>query len=91
VSEKKIQLDESAIMTIFLSGLPKEYAIRVDAIESMGETNRDVILMRLQEKELDANQRTGLRYDCKELVLLSAGEITHAWEESTKFQIYFCN
>jgi transposase InsO family protein len=53
LSEKKIQLDESAIMTIFLGGLPKEYAVRVDAIESMGETDRDVILMRLQEKELD--------------------------------------
>ena len=64
VSEKKIQLDESAIMTIFLGGLPKEYAVRVDAIESMGETDRDVILMRLQEKELDllaenANESTG--------------------------------
>ena len=64
LSEKKIQLDESAIITIFLGGLPKEYAVRVDAIESMGETNRDVILMRLQEKELD--RRPLICWNCGE-------------------------
>jgi hypothetical protein len=68
VSEKKIQLDESAIMTIFLGGLPKEYAVRVDAIESiMGETDRDVILMERKREHVRpgpaaaqlANQRPG--------------------------------
>jgi hypothetical protein len=51
--DREIQLNELAIMTIFLRGLPKEYTVWVDAIESTGKENQDVILMRLQEKELD--------------------------------------
>jgi hypothetical protein len=53
MTDREIQLNELAIMTIFLGGLPKEYAVWVDAIESTGKKNWDMILMRLQEKELD--------------------------------------
>jgi hypothetical protein len=53
LSEGKVQLEELAIMAIFLGGLPKEYAVWVDGIESTGKENQDVILLRLQEKELD--------------------------------------
>jgi hypothetical protein len=39
LSEGKVQLEESAIMVIFLGGLPKEYAVRVDGIELTGKEN----------------------------------------------------
>jgi hypothetical protein len=37
--EGKVQLEESAIIVIFLGGLPKEYAVWVDGIELTGEEN----------------------------------------------------
>ena len=46
-TEREIQLNKLAIMTIFLGGLPKEYAIWVNAIKLTGEENRDIILIRL--------------------------------------------
>jgi hypothetical protein len=58
-TNREIQLNELAIMTIFLGGLPKEYAVRVNAIKLTGEENQDVILMRLQEKELDLLAKKG--------------------------------
>jgi hypothetical protein len=45
--EGKVQLEELAIMAIFLGGLPKEYAVWVDSIESTGKENQDMILLRL--------------------------------------------
>jgi hypothetical protein len=44
VTDGGVTLSEEARITLFLSSLPKEYEARVEALEAVSETNRDVIL-----------------------------------------------
>jgi hypothetical protein len=55
ITDSGVNLNEEARITLFLSGLPREYEARVEALEAVSETNRDVILLRLQEREIDLN------------------------------------